>query len=157
MNLPYKFFGFIWTLAVLTVVAAACSSGEPTPTPNSGDSPTPYPNIEVTPIGSLPTPNAEIVFTAVDHFNIGLALKENGQIAEAIAEFGRALLLDPDYTLAYNQRGTSHSRLGQYEEALNDFDAAIRLDPEFAEAYNNRGVAYFNINQPNYFIEVTDR
>jgi tetratricopeptide (TPR) repeat protein len=50
--------------------------------------------------------------------------------------------LDPNYALAYNNRGSIRNAKGESDKAIADCSEAIRLDPKLAVAYNNRGVAW---------------
>ena len=65
----------------------------------------------------------------------------DGKLQEAVAQFTRALALDPKFALAYNGRGFAFLRLKQYSAAVADFDQAIRLNPAYANAYQNRSAA----------------
>ena len=66
---------------------------------------------------------------------------------EALADYDRAIELNPDDAVAYSNRGIAKSELGQYEAAFTDYDAAIRLNPDSAEAYYNRGNAKAVLDQ----------
>jgi tetratricopeptide (TPR) repeat protein len=70
--------------------------------------------------------------------------QERTVIDRAIADYDQAIRLDPDYTVAYIQRGTAYKGKGDNDRAIADYTQAIRLDPNDADAYNNRGVAYIN-------------
>ena len=72
----------------------------------------------------------------------GVTHAKTGQYDLAIADFNRALELDPDYAEAYCNRGITYDSKGEYERAIKDYNTAIELNPDFAEAYNNRGMAY---------------
>jgi tetratricopeptide (TPR) repeat protein len=61
---------------------------------------------------------------------------------QAIANYDRAIDLNPAYTIAYNNRGNAHKALQDYQRAIADYDRAIDLNPQYAIAYNNRGNAY---------------
>ena len=63
-------------------------------------------------------------------------LDEAGMAAarEALAAYGHAVRLRPDYAEAYNNRGNVRSNLGQFEDALADYDRAIQLKPELVDA-----------------------
>jgi len=74
--------------------------------------------------------------------NRGLAYANKGLLDEAIAEYGKALAIDPSYALAYYNRGYAYGNKGQYDKAIEDYTRAIELNPGFAEAYTGRGVAY---------------
>jgi len=58
---------------------------------------------------------------------------------KSIASFDKAIELDPNDAVAYNNRGGTKRELGQYEQAIADFDKAIELNPNYAVAYLNRG------------------
>lgn len=75
------------------------------------------------------------------HFNRGHAFTENGEFDRAIQDFGRALMLDPDYPDAFNSRGLAYVARGEAEKAIQDFDRAIALDPNYAIAIYNRALA----------------
>ena len=77
---------------------------------------------------------------AVAFLNRGYKEDVLGNFQEALANFNRAIEIDPNYANAYNNRGAIQGKLGNHEEAIADFSRAIELDPEFAEAYYGRGV-----------------
>jgi tetratricopeptide (TPR) repeat protein len=72
----------------------------------------------------------------------------------AIADYSKAIQLDPNYTWPYNNRGLVYFNQGKYDLAIADFNQAIRLDPNYSMAYNNRGAAYFN--QGKYDLAIAD-
>lgn len=62
-------------------------------------------------------------------------------IDKAIADFNKAVELNPQAAAAYFSRGTSHLRKGQYDLAIADFNKVVEIIPEAAMAYYNRGLA----------------
>ncbi|MGQ9550455.1 MAG: tetratricopeptide repeat protein [Roseiflexus sp.] len=58
--------------------------------------------------------------------------------AAAIAEYDRALTLDPSLSRAVHNRGLAYALLGNDTAALRDYAEAIRLDPAYRRAYENR-------------------
>jgi len=64
-------------------------------------------------------------------------------LSKAIANYDKAILLDPDNALAYNNRGLARFDQGQLGAAIADYDQAIQLSPDLAGAYNNRGNTRF--------------
>jgi tetratricopeptide (TPR) repeat protein len=52
------------------------------------------------------------------------------QYEQAIADYDRAIQLDPQYAQAYHKRAFAHFALKQYEQAIADYDHAIQLDPK---------------------------
>lgn len=60
---------------------------------------------------------------------------------EALADYSKAIELNPTHLDAYLKRGTLRYKvLKQYQEALTDFDKAIELNPDCALAYLHRGI-----------------
>ena len=58
----------------------------------------------------------------------------------ALSDFDRALESDPDYVMAYNNRGIAKLGEGDIEGAVADFDRAIEANANRPEAYANRGL-----------------
>ena len=67
----------------------------------------------------------------------GRLLLAEGQPDAALAEFGRALALDPRNALYLNNRGVALEALGQSAAARADFERALQIDPGLAEAKAN--------------------
>ena len=64
------------------------------------------------------------------------------QYDRAIADFTRAIRLEPNDADAYYGRGTALGEKGEHDNAIADFTQAIRLKPENGDAYYRRGVAF---------------
>jgi serine/threonine-protein kinase len=65
-------------------------------------------------------------------FNLGIALRTNRQLDEAIACFRKAIELDPKYAMAHRQLGLALQDQGQLDEAIASYRKAMKLDPESA-------------------------
>ena len=58
----------------------------------------------------------------------------------ALADYDRAISIDPNYAKAYSYRGfVKAGQLQDYRGGLADLNRAIQLDPKLADAYMNRG------------------
>ncbi len=77
---------------------------------------------------------------ATAHFNRGLAYHAKRELDLAIADYDRAIALNPEFAEAYNYRGKAYFQKGNHDGAMPDLDRAIELKPEYAEAYANRGL-----------------
>ena len=76
---------------------------------------------------------------------------------EAIATCDRAVELDPNYAVAYHNRGLAYSALQEYQHAIADYDRAIQLDSTDAKAYFYRGLAYAELKEYEQAISDYDR
>ena len=81
----------------------------------------------------------EIEILALQYGNFLMMLEQIGRAMEA---YSRAIELNPEYDLAYNNRGNTYGIKDDVDRAISDYSKAIELNPEYATAYNNRGIAY---------------
>src|SRR5262249_61282428 len=63
------------------------------------------------------------------------------KVGEAEAAYRKAIQLQPDYALAYNNLGTALRDQKKLAEAEAAYRKAIALQPDYAPAYNNLGNA----------------
>ncbi|HJT45554.1 MAG TPA: tetratricopeptide repeat protein [Chthoniobacterales bacterium] len=64
-----------------------------------------------------------------------------GDVNGAIADYGRAIELDPKLVGAYYNRGLGKRDKRDFDGAIADFNRAIELKPNDHEFYNERGIA----------------
>lgn len=88
--------------------------------------------------------------TAQEYFEKG---QRSSSLDEQIANYDKAVELDPLFANAYNNRGLSYIDKGEFDRALRDFNTALHLDRQFAWAYSNRGMAYFHKGEYDNAIE----
>jgi len=72
----------------------------------------------------------------------GIIYYDRGELDLSIADFTRAIALDPDYVDAWNNRGNVYEDKGELDRAIEDYTTAIGLDPNWAYPWNGRGNAY---------------
>jgi tetratricopeptide (TPR) repeat protein len=63
---------------------------------------------------------------------------------KAIADFDRAINLNPRTILAYGNRGNAKSAKGLVDAAIADYTKAISEDPNYTAAYTGRAMEYEN-------------
>ncbi len=83
----------------------------------------------------------------VAHLNLGVALDDIGQPAEAVPHLQRALELKPGFPETLNSLGSALNRLGRPGDARPHLEEALRLQPRFASAHNNLGVSLIGLQQ----------
>ena len=76
---------------------------------------------------------------AAIHNTRGIAHLKNGEYDHAIADFSKAIELDPKNVIAYGQRGIAYYYKGKFHRAVDDFSKVISLTPDDAFAYYGRG------------------
>jgi len=79
---------------------------------------------------------------AVMHYDLGIELKAQGKLDEAISHYRQALQIKPDYADAYNNLGYTLGLQGKFDEAISCLHEALRLNPSHCEAHNNLGLAF---------------
>jgi len=99
-------------------------------------------------------PPAQSAPSAEKYVNQGVKEK-NPQIK--ITLYTKAIELNPQYALAYNNRGYVHYTQKDFAQALQDLNQAIALNPNYAMAYNNRGKVYDKLKEYQRAWEDYDR
>jgi serine/threonine protein kinase/tetratricopeptide (TPR) repeat protein len=75
------------------------------------------------------------------YLNLGLALREQGKLDEAVAASRRAIALAPRYAAAHLNLGIALTKLGKADEALPHLTRAVELAPTVPDARHHRGRA----------------
>ncbi len=68
-------------------------------------------------------------------------MRMGGDTAEAIGNYQRALGIDPEYDIAWFNKGKAELQVENLEDAIKSFSRAVDLKPKFAEAWFNKGKA----------------
>jgi tetratricopeptide (TPR) repeat protein len=79
---------------------------------------------------------------ADQYYGDGINYSSQGQYADAIAAYDKAVFIRPGNADAWNNRGIALENLGQYSEAISSYNKAVTLQPGSADAWYNRGVAF---------------
>jgi len=67
--------------------------------------------------------------TKEEHYDQGFNFFAKGQVEEAIAEYKKAVELDPQFTMAYLALSMAYEKKGMIDEAIEAIKRAIDLDP----------------------------
>ncbi|MFO7964279.1 MAG: tetratricopeptide repeat protein [Desulfobacterales bacterium] len=87
-------------------------------------------------------PDSAVVFDAVSLNISGDAFYQNGNLAEAVAEFKAALEIDPNNVNVHNSLGVCLGQMGDLDGALNHFNRARSMDPQDSMVWYNTGLIY---------------
>jgi len=77
----------------------------------------------------------------------GRTLARSGKIEEALAEFEKALAIDPYNAQALYGRGLIYQGEKQHQQAIEDFSAAHGLTPQSAEPLIGRAISYLALDK----------
>jgi tetratricopeptide (TPR) repeat protein len=86
-----------------------------------------------------------ILATEPRHFDslhlLGVIFLQRGDAEAAVRQIDAALKVEPQHSLALNNRGNALQYLQRFDEALTSYDRALAIRPDDAEALTNRAAA----------------
>ncbi len=83
----------------------------------------------------------------------GFQYLSKGDYQKALADFNKAIDLNPKYSRAYYNRGIVYYDNENYIKAIEDYSKAIELGLKHYDVFNNRGLAYSSVGKHNLAIE----
>ena len=99
-------------------------------------------------------PDSAVIFDSVSLNISGDKLYDQGEIQGAIAEFKKALEMDPSNVNVHNSLGVCYGLQGDYNEAIEEFKSAVSLEPEEYMALYNLGLVHMLTAQPDRALEL---
>jgi Tfp pilus assembly protein PilF len=81
------------------------------------------------------------------HATRAQALAKSGKVEEALAEFDKAITIDPHHAEALYNRGLLYQRERQHQLAIDDFSSANGLTPQRAEPLLARAISYLAMDK----------
>jgi serine/threonine protein kinase len=99
--------------------------------------------------GDLAEESAPAPRDAWEHYALGRAYLQAGDLTRASEQLDRALALEPHSLWPNFARGVCAFRTGDSEQALAAFSACVALAPNSAACYFNRGRAYAELGRPD--------
>jgi tetratricopeptide (TPR) repeat protein len=92
-------------------------------------------------ITSPPSSSDENQKEALALYDQGLKLYYERNYNAALAQFNKALAIDPNCYQAINGKGASYAFLGRYSEGISLVKQAIKMKPDFEYGYFNLGLS----------------
>jgi tetratricopeptide (TPR) repeat protein len=92
--------------------------------------------------------NLNFKYKSSAYFNRGVEKGDLKDYYGAIADYTKAISLNPNDADAYINRGISKDNLKDYYGSIADYTKAISLNPNYALPYKNRGIAKENSGKP---------
>ncbi|MGD9581624.1 MAG: tetratricopeptide repeat protein [Vampirovibrionia bacterium] len=83
---------------------------------------------------------------AIQYYNDGLKLFEEGNIEASIESYNKSISFDDSDPDTFNNLGVAYYKLNQKDNAKKAFEESIELDPMYARPFNNVGVLYLSEN-----------
>ena len=87
----------------------------------------------------------------------GMTYLNAGNYTEAIPYFDKALVINPNYTLALNNKGAALYGLGIYNQSIAYFDKVLSINPYYTTALYNKGAALSKLGIYNESIAYFDK
>ena len=87
------------------------------------------------------------------HNNLGIELKLEGRLDEAIGHYREAVRIRPDYAEGHSNLGLALSARGRDEEAMAHYRMALQSEPGNAVVHNNLGVALAHVGRLEEAVE----
>ncbi len=83
----------------------------------------------------------------MDHFQEGCNYYELRQYTKALASFDQAVELEPEFLMAWYNRGVILQERGKYQDALDSYDRAFAISPHFLDLVINRGIVQSELDR----------
>lgn len=90
---------------------------------------------------------AEITQDELAILEAAAALREAGQLEEALSKVNALIAASPELAVAYNYQGTLYHALSRYAEAILSYQKALDCQSNYLDAYYNLGLVYLKLNR----------
>ena len=82
------------------------------------------------------------LLSAAEHITLGNAYNRQKRYGPALTEYKKALKVNPNHHIAYNNLGNVYRRQGHYDDAMAAYQKSLEINPNYALAHANLGRAY---------------
>ena len=87
------------------------------------------------------------------HRILGLLMYNSGRYDQAVAEYQRAIELEPGNSDAYRRRGIAYQADGQVDPALSEYRRAIQVEPSYYRNHQALGDFWFKLGNYDQAVE----
>ena len=88
-----------------------------------------------------------------EHLKRGNELSRSGEFEEAVAEYEKALEIEPENIDLLSNIGVAYYNLGQLDKAIDHYSRAIEIAPSDADIRSNLAAAYVQLEQLDNALE----
>ena len=81
------------------------------------------------------------------YYDLGMSSYYAKNYSEAVANFHRALQVNPNEPKIWNALGLTYTEVKEYDKAVKAFKKALELDPKYTEAKMNLGILYMRMKK----------
>ncbi|HEX3619812.1 MAG TPA: tetratricopeptide repeat protein [Candidatus Udaeobacter sp.] len=81
------------------------------------------------------------------HYNLGIILREQGDVDQALEHYRQAFALRPNYAEAHYNLARCLVEKGQLDDAIEHYEKALKISPADPETHNNLGVTLFGMGR----------
>jgi len=81
------------------------------------------------------------------YFNKGFEYGQKDRYQEAIEEYKKAILMDPNHSSARFNLGLAYYKIGKYKKAIPEYEKLIEHEPLNSDAYFNLALVYYTMNR----------
>jgi tetratricopeptide (TPR) repeat protein len=78
-------------------------------------------------------------------------------LKDALRQFDRLLLLDPNHPVAHNEKASVLANMNQFDAAFASVDKSLNIDPMYADAHLNKGNLYSETKRYNEALAAYDK
>jgi ppGpp synthetase/RelA/SpoT-type nucleotidyltranferase len=102
----------------------------------------------------------QLIFVSPNHFiynHRGLVYFTLSEYDKAIADFSKAIEIEPRDIRVYTNRGLAFRMLKRYDDSLRDFNRSLELNPLWPDTFYGRSLTYYDLGDIQHALEDCDK